>query len=306
MPRATLHGVHTYALIRGPDGHAAELVPGDFVGRAGGATLQLDDGRVSEAHAMVSLREGQLQLIPLRGGLALAGEPVSHVALKPGAVIDLAHGVQLTVVEVHLPDEVLGIEGGGLPRQMVPSVASVIVDGRVRLISGWREDAAAQLWSTGEGFRVRVDAHTQPIGVGDTLTLAGHRLEFVAIPLGEAGPRTTRRGGDFSEPLHIVSRFDTVQVHREGRAPLIFSGMQARLFSELVAVDGPVGWSVLTLEMWPDEDEPSLRRGRLDALLLRIRRRLRAAGVRADLIRTDGAGTIEIVRYPHDRLEDFS
>jgi hypothetical protein len=85
---------------------------------------------------------------------------------------------------------------------------------------------------------------------------------------------------------------------------VIFSGMQARLLSELVAVDGPIRWPALTQELWPDEEDTTVRRGRLDALLLRIRRRLRAAGVRADLVRTDGAGTIELVRYPHDQIED--
>src|SRR6185369_975023 len=121
-----------------------------FVGRSTGAALQLDDGRVSEAHAMVSLREGQLQLIPLRGGLAVGGEPVSHVVLRPGVLLDLALGVRLEVVEVLLPEEVLGVEGEGLPRQMLPSVASLLVDRQgLRLASGWREDAAAQLWSTG-------------------------------------------------------------------------------------------------------------------------------------------------------------
>ena len=297
--------MQTYALIRGPEGQSVELAPGEFVGRSAGAALQLDDGRVSEAHAMVSLREGQLQLLPLRGALALAGEPVSHVALRPGLVVDLAHGVHLTVMEVHLPGEVLGVEAEGLPRQMVPSVASILMDGRIRMVTGWREDAVAHLWSTGEGFRFQAGAHPQSIGVGDTVQLGKRSLNFVAIPLGEAGPRTTRRMGDFGEPLHLVARFDTVQVHRDGRAPVIFAGMQARLLSELVAVDGPVSWSVLTLELWPDEDEPGLRRGRLDALLLRIRRRLRSAGLRADLVRTDGAGTIELVRYPHDRIEDF-
>ncbi len=82
--------------------------------------------------------------------------------------------------------------------------------------------------------------------------------------------------------------------------------MQARLLSELVAVDDPLSWTALTVELWPGEDDVALRRGRLDALLLRIRRRLRAAGLRADLVRTDGAGTVELVRYPNDVVEDLS
>lgn len=298
--------MQTYVVLRTPDGQSVELNPGDFIGRSAGAALAVDDGRVSEAHAMLSLREGQLHLLPLRGGLALGGEPVSNAILRPGIAVELAPGVALEVLEVHLPAEVLGIEGDGLPRQMVPAVGSLVDDGRLRLVSGWREDAAAHLWTTGEGFRVRAGGETLSVAAGDTLTLGARTLRFVAIPLGEAGPRTTRRLGDFADPLHITARFDTVQVHREGRAPVIFSGMQARLFTELVAVDGPVAWSILTQELWPDEDDATVRRGRLDALLLRVRRRLRASGIRADLVRTDGAGTLELVRYPHDHVEDFS
>jgi hypothetical protein len=47
-----------------------------------------------------------------------------------------------------------------------------------------------------------------------------------------------------------------------------------------------------------------MRRGRLDTLLSRVRRRLRAAGLRADLVRADGAGAIELLLYPHDRVDD--
>ncbi len=299
--------MHAHVVLRGPEGQDVELVPGDFVGRSTAAALQLDDGRVSEAHAMLTLREGQMLLLPLRGGLALAGEPRSSVVLTPGMVVELADGVGVNVVEVHLPFEVLGVEGDGVPKQMLPPVASVLLaDGRLRITSGWRSDAAAQVWTTGEGYRLHVAGRTREIAAGEHLLLGERRLSFVSIPLGEAGPRTTRRYGDFADRLHLIARYDTVQLHREGRAPVIFSGMQARLLSELVAVNDPLSWSALTLELWPDEDDASLRRGRLDALLLRIRRRLRAAGIRADLVRTDGAGTIELVRYPTDVIEDLS
>lgn len=82
--------------------------------------------------------------------------------------------------------------------------------------------------------------------------------------------------------------------------------MQARLITELVSVDGPVGWLALTAELWPDEDDAALRRGRLDALVMRVRRRLRATGIRTDLVRSDGSGTVELVRYPSDRIEDLA
>lgn len=80
--------------------------------------------------------------------------------------------------------------------------------------------------------------------------------------------------------------------------------MLARLVSELVALGGPAGWATLAGELWPDEADLLLQRGRLDTVLSRVRRRLRAAGVRADLVHTDGAGTMELLLYPHDRVED--
>lgn len=289
-----------------PDGQTVALLPGDIVGRTSAAALQVDDGRVSEAHAMVSLREGELQLLPLRGGVAVGGEPVPHAVLRPGVRVELAVGVALVCVEVHLPESVLGVEAEGLPRQMLPAVASVILAARPRVVTGWREDAAAHFWSTGEGCRVRVEGVVRDVEAGDRVTVGSHVFRLVAIPLGEAGPRTTRRHGDFGAPLHISARFDTVHVSREGQPPVVFAGMQARLISELVVLGGPVSWGVLTGELWPDEEDVSVRRGRLDALLLRVRRRLRAAGLRADLVRTDGAGTVELVRYPNDRLEDLT
>jgi hypothetical protein len=189
---------------------------------------------------------------------------------------------------------------------MLPAVASLVDGARPRLVGGWREDALGQLWSSGDGFRLKSALGTREVAAGDRVQLGVHEVQFVSIPLGEAGPRTTRRLGDFADPLHVFARFETVQVHREGRTPVIFSGMQARLLTELVGVDGPVGWQALTGELWPDEDDATLRRGRLDALLLRVRKRLRATGIRADLVRTDGAGTLEIVRYANDRFEDLA
>ena len=104
--------------------------------------------------------------------------------------------------------------------------------------------------------------------------------------------------------MHIIAAFDTVHIHREGGPPLTLGGMQARLVSELVAIGGPVSWTALAEELWPDETDPHLRRGRLDTLLSRVRRRMRAAGLRSDLVRADGSGAIELLLYPADKVED--
>jgi hypothetical protein len=304
--------MHAYVVLRDPEGRDHELVPGDLVGRVWSAALQLDDGRVSEAHAMVSLREGELQLVALRGALAFEGTPANQVALRPGARVQLARDVFLEVVEVNLPAEVMGVEGAELPRQVLPGVCSVLVDppatgqprGAPRIARGWRDEAALRIWTTGDRWMARAQGEARPLLTGDEVEVEGHKLRFVAIPVRDAGPRTTRRQGDLDGPLRVVAQYDTVHVHRPGAPPLALCGLQARLVSELVAVGGPIAWTALADELWPDESELSVRRVRLDTLLSRVRRRLRAAGIRADLVRTDGAGQVELLRYPHDRVED--
>lgn len=304
--------MHAHVLLRDPDGRDHELVPGDIVGRVWSAALQVDDGRVSEAHAMVSLREGLLQLIALRGSLAVGGKPTSQVPLRPGDQVELARGLALEVVEVHLPADVLGVEGVDLPRQVLPAVCSILFDPAPpghprpapRVARGWREDAPLRIWTTGDRWMARDAAGPRPIAAGDELEVEGHLVRFVAIPLLDAGPRTTRRHGDLEAPVRIVAQFDTVHLHREGTPPLVLCGLQARLVSELVACGGPVSWSVLSEELWPNAEDPYLRRARLDTLLSRVRRRMRAAGFRADLVRSDGAGTLELLLYTNDRVED--
>lgn len=296
---------HAYVVIRDPDGREHELVHGDLVGRLWTAALQLDDGRVSEAHAMVSLREGQLQLIALRGALAVGGQPQGQVALRAGLRVQLARGVELEVLDVALPDEVLGVEAPGLPRQALPGVCSVLLDPAPRLTQGWRDDARLHVWTTGDSWMARAPgAPPQPIAAGSGWSIDGVTLQFVALRLADAGPRTTRRHGALDAPLQIVAQYDTVQIHREGAPPLVLAGMQARLVSELVALGGPVAWAALAGELWPGDADLLLQRGRLDTVLSRVRRRLRAAGVRADLVHTDGAGAVELLLYPLDRVED--
>lgn len=296
--------LHASVRLLDPAGREHELVHGDIVGRLWTAALPLEDGRISEAHAMVSLREGQLQLVPLRGSLALSGVPQHVVGLRVGVVVELAPGVALTVRAVELPDSVLGLEGPELVRQMLPSVCSVVLEPSPRVIRGWREDAALRVWTTGEGWMSdRPGGAAERVGPGTVRSVGGCELRFVDIPLASASPATTRRGGAVDAPLHLIAQYDSVTIHRDHHPPLVLAGMQARLVSELVVLDGPVPWSTLADELWPGED-PAVSRGRLDTLLSRIRRRLRSVGIRTTLVHTDGAGSVQLLSYPHDRIED--
>jgi hypothetical protein len=292
--------------MRDAAGAVHELVHGDVIGRVWSAALHIDDGRVSEAHAMISLREGELHMITLRGPLAVGGRPMTRVVLTPGVVVHLARGLPLEVISVQLPESVLAIEGPGLTRQALPGVCSIVLEpGAARLMSGWRDDAVAQLWSTGESWRARApDGALRDLGPGDTLQAGPHVLRLVPMTLMAAGLPATRRAGEIDAPLTVIAQFDNVHIQRAGETTVVLPGKQGQLVSELVACGGPLAWGALAAELWPEATEDPTRRVRLDALLSKLRRRLRAASIREDLVRTDGAGQVELLLHAHDTLID--
>lgn len=267
--------------------------------------MPIDDARVSEAHAMISLREQELRLIALRGAFAVNGRPTSEIALCAGMEILFARGLSVEVEEVHLPNSVLGLEGDGLPRTVLPSVASVQVSDGVRLITGFHESAAAWIWCTGETWRLSLAGSSpRTLSAGDSFKADNVLLHAVEVPLLDAGQAATHHRGGIDTPLSVVANFDTVHVHRQGEVVLVLGGVPARIISELVAMGGPTHWSVLAAQIWPREPDAEVVRSRLDVNMSRLRRKLREARVRTDLVHTDGSGQIELLLYPHDIVED--
>lgn len=297
--------MRAYVRVRAPDGSHHELVHGDLVGRLSTAALPIDDARISEAHAMISLRERELKLIRLRGGLAFEGKPVNELTLRPGLEVVLAAGISLHVESLHLPSSVLGLVGERLARQVLPPVASLVPAAEgVRLQAGYVQDAVAWVWCTGSAWRVRVGERVAPLAPGDRFEVGGETIGAVEIPLEAAGGAATRAVGGVEAPLRIEANFDTVQIHREGAAALVLGGTHARIVSELVALAGPAHWKVIAGLLWPDAAEPESLRSRFDVALSRLRRKLREARIRTDLVHTDGAGQVELLLYPHDRVAD--
>ncbi|MEX1368880.1 MAG: hypothetical protein AB1Z98_37480 [Nannocystaceae bacterium] len=210
----------------------------------------------------------------------------------------------IVVEAVHLPPTVLGLEGPTLVRQVLPPVASVVTDGGLHLVKGYVERAAAWIWCSGSTWRARVgDQQPHPLVPDQVLSVDGQTLRAVEVSLDAAGQRPTRAGGGIDAPLRIHANFDTVQIFREGSAVLVLGGVQARLVSELVALGGPTHWTVIAGLLWP-QDPPESVRSRFDVLLSRLRRKLRGARVRTDLLHTDGSGQVELLLYPHDAVED--
>lgn len=286
-----------------PDGTSVELGHGDLVGRLWSAALSLEDGRISEAHAMVSLRGQELKLLALRGRFALEGKAMTSVVLEAGQRIALAEGLELLVEEVQLPTAVLAVEGDGLPRQVLGGVASLIVRPRPELVQRF-VDAPAHIWSDGERWLLKLGGETRELSPGDAWEVDGRSFRAVAASLAAAGRSATRLDGGVHRPVRVVARFDTVHVYPEGGQPLALSGRSARIVSELVAFDGPVAWQVLGRELWPDEDDDHQLRRKLDVNLSRLRKKLRDAGLRPDLVRADGFGHLELFLHEGDEVED--
>ena len=118
--------MRAFVRIRTPDAQTVVLGPGDIIGRLATAALHLDDGRISEAHAMVSLRGRELKLLALRGLFAVAGKPIDEIVLREGLAVELARGLEIYVEDVVLPTALLAIEGEGLPRQVLAGTSSLV------------------------------------------------------------------------------------------------------------------------------------------------------------------------------------
>ncbi len=287
-----------------PGGQAVELGHGDLVGRLWSAALPIADPRVSEAHAMVSLRGHELKLLALRGRFRVDGRPVNEVVLEPGQQISLAEGLDLRVDEVLLPAAVFAVEGDGLPRVVVTGVCSLLTRPRPELVPRLVPGAPAWIWGDGEGWSLTVGEHTRPVKPGDAWEVDGRRFRAVGLALGDGRATVTRHDGHAARRLRVVAMFDTVHLHPEGGVSVALSGLAARAVSEVVAFDGPVPWEVLARELWPDEDDVHLLRHKLDVMMSRLRTRLREGGIRADLVRSDGFGHVELFLHAGDEVED--
>lgn len=297
--------LRAYVQIRLPDGQRRELGSGDIIGRMATAALLLDDVRVSEAHALITLRAGELRLLALRGRCAIDGELMSEVALEPDMIIEPAPGLELLVESVHLPKAVMALKGDGLPLQVLNAAASLRTHPIPALLPRYVSDADAHIWVTGGDWRVRVGhGPTLPLLPGQELVINGHRFFALTTSLERAGLSPTSDADGYREPLRIIARFDAVHIHRGTELSLVLDGLAARVVSELATADAPIGWEGLAADLWKDDSDRRSLRGRWDVLMARLRRKLRKSGISADLVRASGNGLVELVLRQGDSVLD--
>jgi len=285
------------------DGRVATLVPGDIIGRAPRAALRLNDPTISEAHSMVSLRGSNLRLIALRGRFIMGSERLSDIALEAGQRIALSTSISVEVLDVTLPEAVLALEGDGLGRRIPPPVASLFAEGDA-IQPGFSSAADAVLWVDGDLMYLREgDGPDLVLRAGDAFDVGPRRWRVVAMPLDEAAVVSTVANGPFSSPLVLDLYHDSVHITR-GNEVFAVSGYGARIITELALTEVPIEWATVAREVWEGEVDARNLRMNWDAALARLRRRLREHGVRANLVRTDGRGLVELLLGPEDRVRD--
>jgi len=299
--------MHASVTFRTSDGELHRLEHGAIIGRLWSAALQLDDSRISEAHAMVSLRGSALKLLSLRGLFAVDGKPQKEVTLRPGLTLFFARGVSVEVTEVTLPVQVMALEGDGLPRQVLSGVCSLVDGPTPQIVAKTAAQASAVFWSTGDGWRVRVgQGAPEPLTPDWTLPTRAGRVWATAMPLSAAGHSATVAIGRVAAPLKLELHYDMVHIHRDGQPTVSLNGNTARILSEVGSVGTAIAWDQVATAIWSDTDDEHLLRRRWDSLLARLRRKLREEDIRPELIKTDGAGNIALVLNPTDELVDHS
>ena len=290
-------------------GVAAVLHPGSLIGRLPTAELSIADPRVSEAHALVSLRERSLKLLALRGPLAVDGHDVDTVELRPRTSIELADGLVIDVESVNLPTHALML-CGAVPGavELRAAVYSLLDDdaqhGSVRIVVGFVENAAGHLWYSGTRLWLRLAGRSaQPLDVGDTWTIGPSTLRVIRVPLGDT-PDTLTDGPQPRGGLVVHARYSTVHIFRAGSTSVL-TGKPANLVSELVRFAGkPIPWLILSQQIWGQTVDRALLRKSFDTTIARLRVQLHELGLRDDLVGLDGSGNVELILHPGDRTVD--
>lgn len=295
--------MHAHLLLRGPRGQSHTLGPGDIIGRNWCASLHIDDPRVSEAHALLSLRGDKLRLLSLRGRFLVDGRPQTDVALAVGMRIAFAPGVDYEVIDLSVPEAVLALRSAGMADTALHGAAAIVLRPDPQLVHPTTEGVSIWIWPVDRGARLRRGTDDpQDLQPGDSFVIDGRTFQLVLVATSPSAPTAER--STVQQPLRIVARYETVHIHRRGGSPLVLDGVQARLVSELVAFGVPVPWRALAGELWPELDDNSLLRKRLDGAIARLRTTLADGGVRTDLVRNNGQGQFELLLDAADSVDD--
>jgi hypothetical protein len=272
-------------------GGLSERRPASFIGRLASSSLRIQDPRVSEAHALVTLRGRELMLLALRGGVQVNGVAEDAAVLEAGQTLSFAPGVEVTVVEVALPTQVLVLLADGADPLEPCAAVHALLPGR-HWVPTWRPEALVHVWPTDAAWMIQVHGRAERLVAGRSWEVGGITLRAAWVPLEQLASERTALATS-TEPVEVVGRSDTAEIRRPGREPVTLGGVPARLLTEFGLLGRPTAWDTVATELWPDAPEHR-RRHSFDRALQRLRRDLREHGLREDLVRAAGRGCYEL------------
>ena len=284
-----------------PTGLVVRVAPGGIIGRTSSASLRLPDPRVSEAHALVSLRGREFRILALRGRTEVDGEEETEVIAAPGQRLTFGGAITVEIDHVEVGDRVLAVEFGGELRELCADSYSVVAGPPPDLLPRFVADALAWIWSTDDGWMLS-DGSSPPRRMSAGITMNAGELQFSTVLVAPSGSGSTTGGP--SPSITLVCRTTTVHIHQRSRLPVTVDARAGLLLSELALMRAPAPWAAAAGLLWPDQPDAHKLRRNFDAVIARLRTRLREAGVREDLIRTDGRGNVEVFLHPGDEVVD--
>jgi len=274
-----------------------------MIGRAEQAALCIDDPRISEAHAMVSLRGQSLMLLALRGRFRVNHKVTTEVALEPGVRIELCEGVFLHCEDVFVPTMLPGLEITGLPRTLLTHTTTLFMTPTPRIQPGYDPTGDMVFWAMGEQWRASIEgADPVPVRVGDRFSLGGGTVEVVPVPIGDAARPRTRK--TLRAPMRIEAAPMSVRVHvLGGDKPVRVTGIPGKIFAALARSEHAQSWRDITSYVWHNDlSLDSALRRRFDVGLLRLRERLQQLDLPPELIVMDGSGMISLQLAQEDEV----
>lgn len=295
------------ALLSIPGHHPPTLCyPGHLIGRIAAARLRVHHPAVSEAHALLSLRDGALWLLALRRPLQVDGRAEWQVPLRTGATVPLADGVALVVHHAFGSAEQLGVSIDGAPAVALAGEAWAVVDeGGVAVLRG--PEAASpllRLWLTdGELWAAAAGDAAHAVEPGGSLQVGTHVVTVVILPT-RSTAWTSVVARRPPTRVRVSPRLAVVEDDQGGRAELTGNAAVA-LWAVATWVEvereQAAPWTVVASALWGARQAAGMRDNLRNNVLYRLDQRLRATGLRDDLLcRDDGllwfADGVEVVR----------
>ena len=283
---------------------------GDLIGRSEQAALCIDDPRISEAHAFLSLRGGALMLLALRGRFRVLGKVVPEVELCAGMDIELYKGFWLHCDEVVVPGALNGLNIPGLGTIALTHTSSLFFDQSTKdfvIKQGHIAQADAVFWSLGDVWSYRLrDGTTRELVAGTSLQVGTHTITCERIALADVGVAKTRQSERAPLHLEIAPKSVNIRVDIHERTAVI-TGVPGKILASVSSHSHPVEWDIVAHQVWPDDvcSESSLRR-RFDVGMLRLRAKLQQLDLPSNLVQMDGSGLVALQLEPEDSITRVS